>query len=262
VLVENRPGANGNLGAEALLRSPADGLTVLVTPPGPLAINGALYPDLGFDPRTAFAPVSMMAVAPLVLVVNPALSVQGVRDLIELARNRPGKLSAASQGNGSTGHLALELFKSVAGVDIAHVPYKGSAPAITDLIADHVQMMFDNTTTSLPQVRQGRLRALGVAELHRLPSDPAIPTIDESGLKGFEATPWFGMVARAGTPSTRVEQLAEAVRAAIEKPELNQRFAALGVELRAMAPAAFGRFIAAETTKWERVIRVSGARAD
>jgi len=158
VVVENRPGANGNLGAEILAKGPADGYTLLITPPGPLAINASLYASLPFDAQTAFAPVSLVAVAPLLLVVNPSLPVSNVRELIAYARANPGKLSAASQGNGSTGQLALELFKSMTGTDIVHVPYKGSAPALTDLLAGRVQLMFDNTTTSLPHAKSGAAR--------------------------------------------------------------------------------------------------------
>lgn len=261
-VVENRPGANGNIGAELLVKSPADGYTLLITPPGPLATNAALYKSLPFDPKTAFAPISTAAVAPLLLVVNPALPARNAKELVDYAHANPGKLSSASQGNASTGHLALELLKASTSADIAHVPYKGSAPALTDLVAGHVQMMFDNTTSSLPHVRQGRLRALGVAELKRLRGAPEIPTLDESGLKGFEATPWFGVVARAGTPEEILKRLNDEMRAALSKPEMDQRFTALGVELRPMRADDFARFIKAETAKWEKVIRASGAKAD
>ena len=262
VVVENRPGANGNLGAEIVAKAPADGYTFLITPPGPLAINASLYTALPFDAQTAFAPVSMVAVAPLLLVVNPALPVTNVRELIAYAKANPGRLSAASQGNGSTGQLALELFKSMTGTDILHVPYKGSAPALTDLLAGRVQLMFDNTTTSLPHTRAGALRALAVAEPKRIRAAPDIPTVDESGLAGFEATPWFGIVARAGTPRDIVMRMSEGIAMVLRKPEVEARFAELGVELRGLSPDEFARHIRVETQKWERIVRISGARAD
>lgn len=261
-VVENRPGVNGNLGAELLISAPADGYTLLIAPPGPYAINASLYPSLPFDPKTAFAPVSMVAVAPLVLAVHPSLPISNVRELIAYAKANPNKLSAASQGNGSTGHLALELMKSMAGVDIAHVPYKGSAPALTDLLAGRVQIMFDNTTSSLPHVRRGALRAIAVAERKRIRAAPDIPTVNESGLAGFEATPWFGIAARAGTPPEIVERLGQAIGAVAHQPAMEARFAAMGVELRGTSPAEFARLIRAETEKWERIVRLSGARAD
>jgi tripartite-type tricarboxylate transporter receptor subunit TctC len=261
-LVDNRPGANGNLGAEILIKSPADGYTLLLTPPGPLAINASLYKSLPFDPKTAFAPVSMVAVVPLVLVVNPSLPIKNVAELLAYARSSPGKLSGASQGNGSTGHLALELLKFMTGIDVVHVPYKGSAPALTDLLAGHVQIMFDNTTSSLPHVRRGSLRAIAVAERQRILGAPDIPTLDESGVKGFEATPWFGVVARAGTPEAIVNRLSAEIKTAFQKPTLESRFSALGVELRTLSPEEFARHIRSETEKWDRIIRVSGAHAD
>jgi len=261
-VIDNRPGANGNLGAEILIKSPADGYSLLLTPPGPLAINASLYKTLAFDPKTAFAPVSMVAVAPLVLVVNPSLPVRDVGELLAYARRHPGQLSGASQGNGSTGHLALELLKSMTGIDVVHVPYKGSAPALTDLIAGHVQIMFDNTTSSLPHVHRGNLRAIAVAERQRIRGAPEIPTVDESGVKGFEATPWFGVVARAGTPDAIVNRLSAEIRTALQDPGLESRFSALGVELRSMSPEEFARHIRSEAEKWDRIIRISGAQAD
>ncbi len=261
-VVENRPGANGNIGADMIAKGAADGYSLLLTPPGPLAINAALYRSLPFDPDTAFQAVSMVAVAPLVLVVNPSLPVITLKELLDYAKTHPGKLSGASQGNGSTGHLALELMKSMAGIDIVHVPYKGSAPAIADLMGGQVQMMFDNTTSSLPHVRDGSLRAIAVAEPQRLKSAPEIPTLDESGLPGFVATPWFGVVARAGTPRKIVARLSGVMTAALRKPEMESRFAALGVELRPMAPDEFAHYIRSEREKWGRIVQLSGAHAD
>lgn len=261
-VVENRPGANGNLGAELLLKAPADGYVLMLTPPGPLAINAALYQSLPFDPKTAFAPVSLIAIAPLVLVVPPQSPARSLGELIALAKSKPGQLSYASQGNGSTGHLAMELLKTMVSIDVVHVPYKGSAPALADLLAANVQMMFDNTTSSLPHVKRGALRALAVAEPQRLRSVPDIPTVSESGVPGFEATPWFGMIARAGTPKDILDRLSGAIKAGLQRPEVESRFATLGVELRGSTPEEFARTIASETQKWERVIKASGAKAD
>ena len=262
VVIENRPGANGGLAAEAMAATSPDGHTLLLGPPGPIAINRLLYQKMSYDPRAAFAPVSLVAVAPLILVVNPGLPTQSVRELIELARARPGSISYASQGGGSSGHLAMEMLVSAARVDMTHVPYKGSAPALTDLIAGHVQVMFDNTTSSLPHVRRGSLRALAVAERTRIKAAPEIPTVAESGIADFEATPWFGLVARTGTPQAVIDQIAAEVSRIVARPEVEARFAALGVDLRGLPAAPFAGYIASETAKWERIIKAASIRLD
>ena len=261
-VIENRPGANGSVGGEMVAASPPDGHTILLGPPGPIVLNRLLYRKMPYEPAAVFAPVSWVANAPLVLVAHPALPVQSVAELIEYARRRPGQIAYASQGNGSSGHLAMELLRSMTGIDMVHIPYRGSAPAIADLMAGHVQLMFDNTTSSLPQVRHGTLKALAVAERARLKAAPDIPTVQESGVGDFEATPWFGVVTRAGTPRESIERLAAAIAAALKRPEVEARFAPLGVELRGTTPAAFASHIASELVKWERIVALSGAKLD
>jgi tripartite-type tricarboxylate transporter receptor subunit TctC len=260
-VVENRPGANGNIGAELLTKGPADGYTLMVGPPGPFAINASLFSKLPYNPSTDFAPVSLLAVAPLVLVVNPSVPAKNLEELLRWIREQ-GRVSYASQGLASTGQLAMELLKSMTGVQMDHVPYKGSAPAIADLVAGHVKVAFDNTTSSLPHVRRGALRAIAVAEKRRLEAAPDIPTVDEQGLKGFEATPWFGIAARAGTSRDIVERLSAEIAVGLKEPETQKKFFNLGVELRGTSPEEFASTIRIETEKWGRIVKLSGARLD
>lgn len=262
VVVENRPGANGNLAADLVAKSPADGYTLLMTAPGPLAVNASLYSSLPFDPKTAFSPVARVAVAPLLLVVPHTLPVRNLGELLAYVKANPDKATFASQGNASSGHLAMELLKSRTGMQAVHVPYKGSAPALNDLLAGHVLMMFDNTTSSLPHVRSGALRAIAVAEEKRIDAAPEVPTVSESGVEGFTATPWFGIVATAGTPPAVVEKLSAAIHEVLRAPAVRASFARMGVDLVVDTPQEFARYIDTETRKWKEVVRVSGARAD
>lgn len=262
VVVENKPGANGNIAADLVAKSPADGYTLLMTAPGPLAVNVNLYATLPFDPATAFAPVSLAGVAPLLLVVPASLPVRNLKELLDYAKANPSKATFASQGNASSGHLTMELLKVRTGMQATHVPYKGSAPALNDLLAGHVTMMFDNTTSSLPLVRGGALRAIAVAEEKRLLASPDIPTVAEQGLPGFVSTPWFGIVTTAGTPGAVVEKLSAAINETLSTPAVQVRFLEMGVELRPNSPQAFESYISAETIKWKEVVRVSGAKLD
>lgn len=262
VIVENRPGANGNLAADFVAKSPADGYTLLMTAPGPVSVNMHVYPSLPFDPKTAFAPIARVAIAPLVLVVNKQLPVQNLKELLAYAKANPSKASYASQGNASSGHLAMELLKSRTALQAEHVPYKGSSPALNDLLAGHVLMMFDNTTSSLPQVRSGNLKAIAIAEDKRIAAAPDIPTVAESGYEGFSATPWFGLVTTAGTPNLVIQKWVASTHEVLKNPAIKDRFAQSGVDLVFDTPEAFSYYIESESRKWKEVVRISGARAD
>lgn len=260
-VIENRPGANGTLGGQALMAADADAHALLLGPPGPIAINKLMY-SMPYDPQKAFAPVSLVAIAPLVLVVHPGFPAKTLQEFIQYAKANPGKVSYASQSSGSSGHLAMELLKSRTGIFAVHIPYRGSGPAIADLVAGQTHAMFDNTTSALPQVRAGRLRAIAVAEKTRLKAEPGIPTLAESGVPGFEATPWFGVVAKAGSPKSAIDTLAAAIGRIVKQPQVEARFAALGVELVGSSPEQFGAHIDAELAKWDFVVKRSGAKLD
>lgn len=260
VIVENRPGANGNIAAGFVATQPKDGYTLLMTAPGPVAVNANLYSSLPFDPEKDFAPVARVAIAPLLLVVPSALPVKTLDELLAYLKANPGKATFASQGNASSGHLAMELLKSKAGFEAVHAPYKGSSPALVDLVAGHVTMMFDNTTSSMPHVRSGALRAIAVAESRRIGAAPDVPTVEEAGVKGFAATPWFGLVTTAGTPPGIIAKLNQAIQQVLDKPAVRTRFEGMGVELVKESPEAFARYIGEERAKWKEVIRVSGTK--
>ena len=260
--VENRGGAGGNIGAEAVASSEPDGYTLLLTAPPPLTINAALYKDMRYDPSGAFAPVALIASVPIVLVVHPSLGINSVQELIARAKAKPGTVFFGSSGNGSTNHLAGELLKSVTGIDIVHVPYKGAAPAMNDLVAGHIPMMFDNIPAVLPQVRAKTINAIAVAGNRRASALPDVPTVAESGVPGFEASAWFGLVAPAKTPAPILAKLESDVETILKMPDVQKRFDELGAEPGAVSGANFGKFLANETTKWTKIIRESGAKVD
>jgi tripartite-type tricarboxylate transporter receptor subunit TctC len=259
VVVENRAGAGGNIGAQAAAASTPDGYTYLLSSPGPIAINSSLYKKLLFDPRKDFVPIALVATVPIVLMVNPKVPAATVKELIALAKRENGKMNVASSGIGSTHHLAAELFKKMAGVTLNHVPYRGAAPAMSDLVAGHVPILFDNLSTVIPQVHAGNVRALAVASPRRLPSLPDVPTFAEAGLEGFEASSWFGLLAPAGTPSGIVARVIGDVEKALSRPELQKKFETTGAQVAAISGAKFADFIKKETEKWADVIKTSGA---
>ena len=261
-IVENRSGGGGNTGSDSVAKAEPDGYTLLFTAPGPLTVNQTLYSKLTFDPATDFAPIALFATAPIVLIVNPGVPANNVQELIALARKEPGKINFASAGNGTTNHLSGELFKSMAKVDIVHVPYRGAGPAMNDLIGGHVQMFFDLMPMVLPQVTTGKVRALGAAGASRASSLPDVPTIAEQGVPGFDASSWYGLVAPAKTPEPVLAKLREEVAKALKTPDMVARIRELGSEPGAAFGKDFGAFMAAETKKWAEVIRASGAKAD
>ncbi|MFC3027346.1 MULTISPECIES: Bug family tripartite tricarboxylate transporter substrate binding protein [Roseomonadaceae] len=262
VIVENRAGAGGNVGADSIAKASPDGLSLLLTAPGPLAINEHLFRNMPFVPQRDFAPVALVASVPIVLMVTNGLAVRSVAELVALAKRDPGKLAFGSSGNGSTNHLAGELFKSMAGIDIVHVPYRGAAPAMTDLVGGQIQMMFDNMPAALPQVRGGQVRGLAVAGAARAEALPELPTVAESGVPGFAAEAWFGLVAPAATPEAVLQRLQAACGAALADAGLRARFAQGGATPGTRLGADFGRFVVEERAKWGRVVAASGAQAN
>jgi tripartite-type tricarboxylate transporter receptor subunit TctC len=262
VVVDNRPGASGILGAQIVGKSPADGYTVLAMA-NTFAVVPSIITNPGYDPLKEFSGVSLTCLVPQVLVVNPALPVRSIKELVALARARPGELSYASAGTGGTGHMAAELFSRHVGVKMLHVPYKGNAQAIVDVISGQVTMMFDQVSTSSPHVKAGKLRGLAVTSLKRSPLFPALPTIDESGVRGFEDITFNGLVAPAGTPREVLARLNSEVAKAVRAPELHKRYLDLGIELTASAsPDAFTAYIKAEFDKKAKLAREAGIRIE
>jgi tripartite-type tricarboxylate transporter receptor subunit TctC len=262
IVVENKPGAGGNIGADYVAKSAPDGYTIVMGALSTHAVNPSLYAKMPYDAQKDFAPITLVAITPNVLVVNPALPVDSVRALIAYAKARPGQLSFGSGSIGSAGHLAGELFKIDAGVDIVHVPYKGAAPAMQALLAGDTQLMFDNLANAMAQVKAGKLRALAVTTAERSKLAPELPTMAESGLQGFDISTWFGLFAPAGTPPDVVAKWNADVTRILTAPDMRDRLLAQGAEPAPDSPADFARFIAAEAAKSARIVRTSGAKVD
>lgn len=261
VVVENRPGANANIGAEAVARAAPDGYTLYV---GSIAntINRTLYEKLNYDFKKDFTPVALLTTIPNVLVVNPKLPIKSVKEYIAYAKSHPGKLTCASSGSGSSIHLSCELFKMETGTDILHVPYRGSGPAVADLLGGQVDSMFDNLPSSLPHIQAGKLRALGVTSPERAPFLPDVPTLDELGLKGFSVQSWFGLMAPAGTPPAVVEKLNAAVNKGLAGKELKTSYEKAGFVMPGQpnTPETLGKFIDSEIDKWGKVVKSAGLK--
>jgi tripartite-type tricarboxylate transporter receptor subunit TctC len=261
VIVDNRPGGGSTIGTNLAAKSAADGYTLLIVSFA-FAVNPALYAALPYDTGKDFTPVVLAASTPNLLVVNPGLQVTSVKELIALARSKPGKLNYASAGSGSSNHLSMELFKSLTGVDVVHIPYKGSAPAVIDLIGGQVDAMFDNVPNVLAQVRAGKLRALAVSSMVRSPFVKDVPTVAESGVPGFDVSVWFGVVAPAGTPQAVIAKLNRQINAILKLTETRQAYNNQGVEPAGGSPEEFSAFLIEQNTKWGKIVKDSGAKAE
>ncbi len=261
-IIDNRPGGAGNIAAEVVAHAPPDGYMLLMGNNSILATNGALFKKLNYDAEKDFAPVSMIGTQPNILVVNPSLPVHSMAELIALAKANPGKLNYANSGYGAAAHLSAELFKAEAHVDIVAVSYKGAAPALQDVIAGHVQLMFATSASVIGHIKSGTLRPLAVTTLKRTSLMPELATVAELGLPGFDATTWHGLVAPAGTPQATIETLHAATVRALQDPDTRRALADLGVEIVGSSPAEFSAYIASEIPKWTAVVKASGAHMD
>ncbi len=262
VIIDNRGGAGGNIATEIAARANPDGYTLLIGSASTLASNVGLYPKLPFDPRRDFAPISLLVTGPYVLVTNPSVPVATAQDLIKLAKAQPGKLNFSTFGEGSSVHLVTEMFKRVAGVQLTHVPYKGGNPALTAVIAGEVQMTFSNLSVALPQARTGKLKALAVTSVKRSQSLPGVPSLDESGLKGFDATAWVGILAPAGIQRALLLKLNRDMHTVVKDPEVSKRLEARGLDPLISTPDEFARHIRTEIDRWTRVIKEAGVKVE
>ncbi len=262
VVVDNRSGASGNMGSELVAKAMPDGYTLLVGVAGPLAVGPAVYKNLGYDPIKDLAPIAMYAAVPYVLVVNPAVPANNVRELIALARAKPGQLNFASSGSGGSPHLCGELFKAVAGIDIVHIPYKGAGMAMIDVLSGQIPMICTGATALSAHIKAGRLRPMGVASLKRSALMPDLPTIAEQGLPGFEVNSWSGLLAPAKTPEPIIRKLYEAVAKIIATDDMKSFLASVGAEPALMNPRDFGAYLKVDTARWAKVVKAANLKID
>ncbi|HMF25726.1 MAG TPA: tripartite tricarboxylate transporter substrate binding protein [Pseudolabrys sp.] len=261
IVIENRGGAGGSVGTRQVAKAPPDGYTLGLGGTGTLAVDPTLYPNVGYDPRKDFAPIGLIATTPLIVLVNQSVPAHDVQELIALAKAQPGKLNYASAGTGSGIHLGTVLFAETAGIDITHIPYKGSGPALTDLLGEHVQIYFSSLPPAVGLVKEGKLRALAVTSLRRSVSFPDVPTVAEQGLPGFEAVLHYGIIAPAGTPRPIIDKLNTALRAALADPDVHNHIATEGAEPLPTSPEEYATDIDHEETKWSALVKKSGATA-
>ena len=261
VVIDNRPGANTNVGTEFVAKSPADGYTLLSTA-NPLTTNPSLYPALPYDPLRDFAPITLIGLTPLLLVVHPSLPVKSAKDLIALAKARPAQLNYASAGNGSALHLAGEMFNSLARVKLVHVPYKGVTNAFSDLLGGQISIMFPGAPIALPQIKAGKLRALGTTGEKRMAAAPDVPPVAESGLPGYEVSVWYGVLAPANTPAAVVSRLHREISKIVQLPDIRERWMALGTEPLHNTPEQYAAYLKADVGKWAKVVREANVKID
>ncbi len=262
VVVENKPGAAGNIAMEYVQRARPDGYTLILGHIGTLAVNPAMFAKLPYDPVNGFIPVAMIASVPNVVAVHPGVPAKTLKEFVELARTKPGSINYGSAGNGSAGHLAMEYLRQVASIDLTHVPYKGTGPMTTDLLAGQTQATFTGALPLMPFIKEGRLRALAVGSAKRIPSLPDVPTVAESGYAGFETSQWYGILAPAGTPQPIVDKLSNEIRRILGQPDVTGRLSADGSVPLAMSPQEFGAFIRKEMERWGAVVKKAGIKVD
>lgn len=262
VVIDHRPGGGGNIGAELAAKAPADGYTIVIGTAQTHAINPSVFRKLPYDPIRDFAPVTLLSATPQVMVIHPSIPATSVREFVAVAKSRPGQLAYASNGNGSTQHIAGEMFKAAAGIDLIHVPYKGSAQALPDLLSGQIALMFNNLHQTLPQARAGKLRTLAVTSAKRAALAPDLPTVAESGFPGYEIGSWFAIYAPAGTPRVIVNKLHQAISGALVSPEVRQLLAAQGGELLGGGPEVLAALMKAEIPRYTKLVRETGARVD